>query len=246
MSTPVGPGDPLNIQHGDWNGLMDMLAWWKRTGRSQASRGNRALEAVLQASQTRAFVKNTSSTNRNRHEILGLGGSPLDYAYADYKNTLALNGTTPTTSSHTGRFCVCLEPIPAGKFGWAVVSGVTQAKLNITTTGDQWAEVTNNNGSYLTTSTSGSAQVLDPTSGTGQRLGIIRIGTPGVVLHRGVTDAAINKAASGTVSRYLPGTTTDSGTNDTVFNDYADVAISKKCAYIQSGANFYMIAAECA
>jgi hypothetical protein len=67
-----------------------------------------------------------------------------------------------------------------------------------------------------------------------------------IEFHRGVTDAAIAKGASGTVSRYTDGTTSDSGINDTVSNDFANVAITKKVAYIKSGGNFYMIAAECA
>lgn len=64
-------------------------------------------------------------------------------------------------------------------------------------------------------------------------------------VHRGVTDGAINKNASGTVSRYTPGTTTDSGENDTVENEYANVGSGKKVAYIRNGDKFYMIAAEC-
>lgn len=64
-------------------------------------------------------------------------------------------------------------------------------------------------------------------------------------IYRGVTDGAITKGSSGTVSRYTPGTTTDSGTNDTVFNDFANVGSGKKVAYAMDGANLYMIAAEC-
>lgn len=78
--------------------------------------------------------------------------------------------------------------------------------------------------------------------------GIPYVGSPStnpIEFHRGVTDAAISKGASGTVSRYTDGTSSDSGTNDTVTNDFADVAISKKVAYIKSGGTFYMISAEC-
>ena len=63
--------------------------------------------------------------------------------------------------------------------------------------------------------------------------------------HRGLTDAAINKGSSGTVSRYTAGTTSDSGTNDTVVNEIANIAISKKIYYIKSGANYYAITGEC-
>jgi hypothetical protein len=174
------PGDDLEIGAFDWNDMKAMLTWWKRQGRHTSGGAplNQGLGGGRERSHTWAWVKNTSSVNRSTHEILGLGGSFLDYAYAGYSEQLALNGTTPTTATHTGRFGVTMEPIPAGRIGKCVVAGVTQCKLNVVTTGDRFAEVTNNNGSYLTTASSGSAQVLDPTSGIGQRLGIIRIGPP--------------------------------------------------------------------
>lgn len=64
-------------------------------------------------------------------------------------------------------------------------------------------------------------------------------------LIRGVTDGAITKGSSGTVSRYLPGTTTDSGINDTCYNDYANVGSGKKVSYMRNGDKLYLIAAEC-
>lgn len=63
--------------------------------------------------------------------------------------------------------------------------------------------------------------------------------------HRGITDAAITKGSSGTVSRYTAGTTSDSGINDTVSNEIASIAISKKIYYIKSGGTFYAITGEC-
>lgn len=63
--------------------------------------------------------------------------------------------------------------------------------------------------------------------------------------YRGVTLAAINKGSSGSVSRYSPGTTTASGTTDTVANEYADVESGKKVGYIKNGSQLYMISAEC-
>lgn len=69
--------------------------------------------------------------------------------------------------------------------------------------------------------------------------------SPPPKLHRGVTDGAIAKGASGTVSRYTPGTTTDSGTNDTMYNELIDVGSGKVVHYMRNGDKLYMIAVEC-
>jgi hypothetical protein len=63
-------------------------------------------------------------------------------------------------------------------------------------------------------------------------------------IYRGVTDAAIAKGASGTVSRYTAAGV-DTTTNDTVTNLFADVAISMKVIYVKIETTFFMIAAEC-
>ena len=63
--------------------------------------------------------------------------------------------------------------------------------------------------------------------------------------HRGVTDGAITKGTSGTVSRYTEGTTSDSGTNDTVQNEIANIGSGKVIYYVKSGSNYYAITGEC-
>jgi len=63
--------------------------------------------------------------------------------------------------------------------------------------------------------------------------------------HRGVTDEALGKGKTKTVSRYDPGTTDDSGINDEVVNELASVAIGKVVYYERQGLNFYLYAAEC-
>jgi hypothetical protein len=63
-------------------------------------------------------------------------------------------------------------------------------------------------------------------------------------IYRGVTDAAIAKGASGTVSRY-DAAGVDTTTNDTVTNLFASVAISKTVIYVKIESTFFMIAAEC-
>lgn len=67
----------------------------------------------------------------------------------------------------------------------------------------------------------------------------------GVEIHRGVTNAQINKGStSGTVSRYTDGTDTDSGTDDTVTNDLADIGSGKKVIYVKLGSIYYILNSE--
>lgn len=66
-------------------------------------------------------------------------------------------------------------------------------------------------------------------------------------LFRGITNAALNKGSTvaNGVSRYLHGTETDSGIDDTVRNDWANVGSGKKVGYMRSGSGLYLVSAEC-
>ena len=66
-------------------------------------------------------------------------------------------------------------------------------------------------------------------------------------MHRGITDEAATKHSSTTytVSRYNPGTTVDSGTNDEVIFELIDVGSGKVVHYFKSGDKFYMTSVEC-
>jgi hypothetical protein len=78
-----------------------------------------------------------------------------------------------------------------------------------------------------------------------------------IEVHTGKTDAAHNKSASGTISRWVPKAATgtaqvtattdleDSGTDDTAFNLFANVGSGKWVIYIRVFYSFYIISAEC-
>lgn len=63
----------------------------------------------------------------------------------------------------------------------------------------------------------------------------------------GVTDAAIAKGASGTISIYTgtPGSESDSGVNVTAYNRFGAVAITKYVWVDHNGFGWYLTAAEC-
>jgi hypothetical protein len=69
----------------------------------------------------------------------------------------------------------------------------------------------------------------------------------GTVIHRGITLEAMTKGSliGSAVTRYLPGTRTESTITDQVFDEYVDVAAGKKVAYMMSGNSLWLLAVEC-
>ena len=129
-------------------------------------------------SQTMIRVKNTSGVDQNQYAILGIDGilfSPTDNL-TSFKNQPCLTCITPMTAAHSGGlFVILAEPIKAGEIGWAVIDGVTQVKLEVTASGDAYADVTNANATKLTTAATGSVRILYKEAGTGEKWGIVAL-----------------------------------------------------------------------
>lgn len=88
---------------------------------------------------------------------------------------------------------------------------------------------------------------------SGARVGIVSyegmnvVAALGLALYLGKTDSSISKSTGtpGTVSRYSD-FSTDTGTNDSVYNIFAtSVGSSKWCVYVLINGVFIMVAAEC-
>lgn len=106
-------------------------------------------------------------------------------------------------------------------------------------TGEHWGPVSN---SWLLTKNSSGFYILGGADGT--KVSVIQVATQHK-LFRGITNAQINKGATnGVVSRYLDGTNTDSGIDDTVTNDWASVGSGKLVMYAQLGSIFYITSTE--
>lgn len=216
-------GQPLNIKASQWNGLLDVLRWWRG---SQIERLTRDLESIFPPSIL--WIKNTTNSDIARGEVLAIHDNPVITLSenADYfKSRLEFEGTTPSTSTpHFGKFVVLREPAAKnGGFARAVASGIALAKLNITHASDNYCEIANNVTSYLTTSALGSARILWKSSGTGSsdKWGLIRLGDPsGEILVKNSTGSAIAAGSSGTATVFsgTPGSESSTGQTLTVYN----------------------------
>ena len=74
---------------------------------------------------------------------------------------------------------ILLEPLPAGRIGWALAAGVCPAMVDMMSATDRFADVTDGQSGYLTSGAEGSARILWAETGTGQRRAMILLGGAG-------------------------------------------------------------------
>lgn len=134
--------------------------------------------ADLTPSQTIVYVKNNSGSDVARFGVLGIGTvqiTPTD-RLASFQHLPILDGESPTTADHTGKFVVTLEPIANGKIGRAVIDGLVQAQVDSADDAMAFADVTASDLTKLTGRCAGGAQIIYRESGTGAKWALVRIG----------------------------------------------------------------------
>lgn len=171
----VHPNYQLKISAPTWNAILDS-ALAHRQGRlgnvgQGAARANHWGNLVE--------IKNNSGSNVDRFGVLGIDGPIITPStnLDEFKLRIYLSGTTPSSSSHKGKFVVCRDAIPDGDTGKAWIAGVCPAYVNINSTSDETCDVKDSNASQLDSTNGGSAQILWKDSGTGPLWCLIRFGT---------------------------------------------------------------------
>ncbi len=123
-------------------------------------------------------VENTTGSDVARFGILGVNGitiSPTDNA-DQFKSVPCVEGYTPATGTHEGKFVITLEPIAAGAIGKAVVSGLAVCELLVLDEDHRFATIINSGTGGLVSAAVGSAQILYVESGTGTKWALVRLG----------------------------------------------------------------------
>ena len=244
---PVSAGDKLSIRAADWNGLLDVLRWFRRTGG-----GARLTSIADQFQPSIVQVKNTTASDVSAFGVLALDApifEPSDNSHEPFQG-IRFDGIAPSTSTpHYGKFAVLQEPAKAnGGFARAVIAGQTLAKLNIADADDVACDITNNQTGYLTTNMHGSARILWKSSGTGStdKWGLIDVGSWCSIM-LGKTDSSHAKSASGTISIWagVEGSEADTGVNVTAYNRFAAVGSGKWVLVVSIFGRLYLAAAEC-
>lgn len=231
----INAGDPLTaLSARSWN-RHELAAEYIL---SRKHLGDPARQSVDHADSNIVMVRNLAGADLVRGSVVELG----DFIVTeDPINSLWFEGNEPDT---TRPFAILRRATPEDKIDEAQLSGVVIARVDVQDVDHQYAIVVSGE-TVLDSATWGPIRLLSPADGAGVQDMAVCLQLVESPLIRGVTDGAISKGSNGTVSRYNPGTTTDSGENDTVENEYANVGSGKKVAYMRNGAKYYMISAEC-
>lgn len=165
--------EPFGISAAEFNAML--LA-----GKS-VIRGQRDQPGPLESSFDPVVIEvnNASGSDVARAGVLGIDvPSILPSSDADrFASRVLVDGKTPATASHIGKFVVLIEPIKDGSVGRAVISGVVPVTLVLTTAGDEWAEIDDGSAAHLKSGPTGSAQIMWKESNTpGTMWALVRIG----------------------------------------------------------------------
>lgn len=128
-----------------------------------------------------AWVRNDSGADLARFSVVGLGDPVIGPTanLGQFQARASFAADTPATATHTGKFAILLEPVPAGKIGRAAVAGLCQVQIYVGDAGHTAADVKDADATQLESGTTGAAQILWKESGTGaSKWAIVRLGPP--------------------------------------------------------------------
>lgn len=196
----VHSGDPVELHHASFNAMLDA----GRDFRARRGLGSAGADG-FPWTPGHIRVRNTSGAARDRGDILGLAGPTITPTenLASYRESPTLDGVAPT-ASHCGRFAILLKPLPPNAIGPALIAGQIAVKLEVGHEAHMFADIVGVSGypstTKLNTGFVGAAEILWKESGTGEKWGIVRIGSPTNPTYFCKPDADLYKNNYGTVS----------------------------------------------
>jgi len=169
----VRGGQQLKISAGQWNAMLDAA---RKAKGGQFATGAVGSDEVRQSGIVK--VRNATGADVGRFGVLGIDSPIIAPAanLAEFKRQVAIEGVTPNTDYHRGRFVILLEPLAAGAIGRACISGVCAAQVTVADPDHRYADISDGVTTGLVSNATGGAQVLwkDP----GSYWGIVRLGPP--------------------------------------------------------------------
>ncbi len=167
----VQQGQPLEIPAAAYNAFITT---------ANSFLGNRANGGALTGRGgfgTRILIKNISGVDVDRFGILGFNApiiKPDDLAA--FKNGLTMEGETPATADHWGKFAVCVEPILDEKLGNGVTDGLVVCKVDVQEEEHEFADIADGESGFLQSYPAGSARIMWKESGTGEKWAVLLLG----------------------------------------------------------------------
>ena len=179
------PGDPFRPSAAQTAAFIDAAQYVRDLKR----RGGAGSPTEITRQTGIVQVMNASGEDLNQFGVLGIDDAIItpDENEESFRSGVALKGVTPT-EDHAGKFLILLQPLSAGpddnplngEIGRAFIMGAFPAKLNVTTEGDEFADVDPGDNTQLITAGAGAARILWKQSGTGEgKLGYVMVGGAG-------------------------------------------------------------------
>jgi hypothetical protein len=241
------PGNFQRLSRGPWKvtettarAIIEVAEWWNQHKQDAGWVDPPEYEFEGDIVQ----VRNDSGYAQNRFAVMGLNGALItDSAnLTEFQNYPRFSVVTPVVPTHTGRFCVLIEPIAAGAIGLALVSGVVPVQVNPLAAAalPLFADVIGGQTGYLQESTCGAAQVLWLGAGTGAVWALVRITHPETVVNAVLTaNLYACSSAPATILGLNPNLAQFSGGNITI-NDPFGYVMNALVFQIDSNGNVYV------
>jgi len=178
----VHPGQPISgIPAAAYNAALDAARAHQQSGTLFDRK------AALQAVGPVVWVRNNTGSALARFDVTALGLPiivPADNE-SEFEQQVMFEGGTPSVPADLGEWAITLEPIPAGKIGRAMVSGLCQVRLYVPEGQEEYefADVAGGATGYLLLQREGPAQILWRESGTSTstedlKWAVVRLGLP--------------------------------------------------------------------
>ncbi len=165
------------------------------------------------------LVRNSTGANQPIGAVLALDG-PLVTPTAnlsEFNSRVGFNGITPTASYH-GKFVVLREATKNGELGLAALSGIVQAKVEISHTWLRRCDITPSSSAKLTAKPEGTAEIIWIETGTGTKNAIVRLACCRDAVVFGKPTASIAAGTTGTVKVWNAGAETTYTISNVNFN----------------------------
>jgi hypothetical protein len=206
-------------------------------------------------------VKNNSGADRGRFDIVGLD-TPIFTPSQNqdlFCSRPGLLGVSPVLANHLAKFAVFLRPVPQGKMGPALISGVVPCKVKVENTvsnpltGQSWydyADVEAGVFTRLILRPHGACRVLwKAATSAGDQWALVRIGNPtGIVTLRGTLLGALSQGSYADASLNYNGSTYTQRVYDYLMKSGATaIPTGKKilATYFPDEQKFYAAEVEC-
>lgn len=119
-------------------------------------------------------VKNETGASLPRFAVVGLGDSLISITTnaGEWRDGIVIKAEIPELGTHNNKFAVLTQSLKDNEIGDAIVMGVTQVKLNINSSTDTHAAISDGETDYLETGTTG-VEIIWKETGTGEKWGIV-------------------------------------------------------------------------